>query len=175
MADAPRACARRVRRRRHALVLWTGGILSALGLTGVIHIVKVCLRTDFSMYAQLDLAVPASVLAVGLLLLWHGRVSPRLGRQLAGVLVATSGALGLRLLIVLLDQSAGSLTYLLDHAGVPSLLILASPAVLGVGLLLVFTGMQRNEGRRCRRRAALAWRPAPQRRESASARPKSPL
>ena len=165
MADAARACARRIRRRRHAVVLWTGGVLSALGLIGAIHIIHAGLRSRFTLAAQLDLAMPASVFAIGLLLLWHGRVSFRLGRQLAGVLVATSGAVGLRLLIVLLDASAGSLTYLLDHFSVPGLLVLASPAVLGCGLLMVFAAAPRSEGRRCRR---------PQRRASASARPKSP-
>jgi len=115
------------------------------------------------------MAVPASLFAIGLLLLWHGRVSYRLGRQLAGVLVATSGAVGMRLLVMLVDESAGSLGYLLDHFSVGGLLVLASPAVLGSGLLMVFAAAPRAEGRRCRR---------PQRRQrrvSASARPKSPL
>lgn len=175
MADAPRACSRRVRLRRHASVLWAGGFLSTLGLGGVIHIVEVCLRTDFSVASQMDLALPGAALAAGLLLLWHGRLSLRLGRQLAGVVVAAGGALGTRLLVVLIDQSAGSLGYLLDHVGVPSLLMLASPAALGVGLLLVFAGARRSAPRRWYRGAACGRPVGAQRRVSASARPKSPL
>ncbi|HSV59673.1 MAG TPA: hypothetical protein VLJ19_12300 [Variovorax sp.] len=97
-------------------------------------------------------------------------VSRRLGRQVAGVLLAIGGAFGSQLLIVMIDESAGDLLLLLDRHGVLALPVLAAPLLVVCGTLLIFSPAARRAGRLCRRRRRAQLPP-----EENSALPKSPV
>ena len=79
-------------------------------------------------------------------------IGRRLGRQVAGVLLATGGAFGSRWLIVMIEESAGDLWLLLDRHGVLALPELAAPVLVVWGALLIFSPAARRAGRLCRRR-----------------------
>jgi hypothetical protein len=136
------------------IVLGTGALMCALALTGALRMARECgcVAPRFDGGGILHMSELLAAFAIGMLLLLRGRVDQRLGRQVAGVLLAIGGAFGTQWLVVMVDESAGDLLHLLDRHGVLALPVLAAPMLMGCGALLIFSRPARVpcRSRRCR-------------------------
>jgi peptidoglycan/LPS O-acetylase OafA/YrhL len=136
------------------IVLVTGGLMCALALAGALRLARECgcVAPKFNGGSVLHVAELLAAFAIGMLLLLRGRIDRRLGRQVAGVLLAIGGAFGTQWLVVMVDESAGDLLHLLDRHGVLALPVLAAPVLVGCGALLIFSRPARApcRSRRCR-------------------------
>lgn len=177
MSDRSRRRARPWRRHRHVAVICVGGLMCALALAGALRIASecACVAPQMNGANLLHMAELLAALAIGLLLLLRGRVDRRLGRQVAGVLLAIGGAFGSWWLIVMVDESAGDLLHLLDRHGVLALPVLAAPVLMGCGALLIFSPAARRGARQCRRRRAARRTQSPPQEVENRALPKSPV